>query len=203
MLQSRIDCDLETLDKLNVIYPWIPNSQSIRPNIQSIEKKKHLIQQIELNWESPKDYINHTIFGFKYYINKDYKKFTCPEYLNQEYLKLNRKWYFQPSMFPYNLDYKETNHWVLWNSEKEFDYDYSDEVINEIIKRNLFYQTEIGTTFEFVWYKNPKPTVKEFYHVQVFWISRPIKHNDKKLDLKLYPTHKTSNFKSTSKILEK
>lgn len=39
MLRNRIDSDLETLDKLNQIYPWIPNSQSIRPCPQDIEKK--------------------------------------------------------------------------------------------------------------------------------------------------------------------
>lgn len=197
MLRTRIDSDLETLDRLNKIYSWIPNSKSIRPSPQIIEKKKHLIQQIELNWMSPKDYIVHTIFGEKYYVDREetgYKKFTRPEYF-----KLNRKWSFQPSMFPYNLESTETHHWVLWNYDKDFDYDYPEEEINEIIKRNLFYHTEIGTPFQFVWYKNPKPTIKEFYHIQVFWINGITKENEKKFNSQF----EFSDIPTMNKTLEK
>jgi hypothetical protein len=84
--------------------------------------------------KSPKDYIAHTIFGEKYHVSKDFKKFT-----RLEYFKLKCKLSFQPSMFPYNLECRKTNHWVLWNYDKNFDY--SEEEINEIIKRNLFYHT--------------------------------------------------------------
>jgi len=194
MLRTYIDCDLETLDRFNKIISWIPNSKSIRPSHRIIEKKKHLIQQIELNWRSQKDYITHTIFDEKYYVSEDFKKFTRPEYF-----KFNRKWSFQPSMFPYNLECRETNHWVLWNYDKNFDYDYPEEEINEIIKRNLFYQTEIGTPFEFVWYKNPKPTIKEFYHIQVFWISGITKENEHKFNLHL----EFSDIPEINRILEK
>lgn len=180
MLRTRIDSDSEILDKLNKIYSWIPNSKSIRPSPQIIEKKKHLIQQIELNWKSQKDYIIHTIFGEKYYMNEEmgYKKFV------PSHSKSNYKWFFQPSMFPYNLECEETNHWILWNSEKDFYFDFPEEEINEIIKRHLFYHTEIGAPFEFVWYKNPKPTIKDFYHIQVFWISGIIKENNNKFNIK-------------------
>lgn len=184
MLRNRVDSDSEILDKLNKLYPWIPNSKSIRPSPQIIEKKKHLIQQIELNWKSPKDYIIHTIFGEKYYVDEEFdnKKFVP----SKNFKSNNYKWFFQPSIFPYNLECKETNHWVLWNSEKNFDFDFPEEEINEIIKRHLFYHTQIGTSFEFVWYKNPKPTIKDFYHIQVFWISGCLeKENNKKQNNKI------------------
>jgi hypothetical protein len=46
----------------------------------------------------------------------------------------------------------------------------SDQIItiNKIITKNL--QNITGSdNFDFAWYKNPKPTIKEFFHVQVFW----------------------------------
>jgi len=167
MLRNKIGSELEILDKLSEIYHWIPNSKSIRPSLQIIEKKKNLNKNIELNWKSKKDYIIHTIFGEEYYVDEE----TGYKFVHSKHFKSYYKWFFKPSIFPYNLECRETNHWILWNSEKDFNYDFPEEEINEIIKRHLFYQTQIGAPFEFVWYKNPKPTINDFFHIQVFWIS--------------------------------
>lgn len=169
MLRTQIDSNLSNLDNLNLIYPWIPNSQSIRPIHQVIQRKKYLAQQIDLEWKSYKDYIYHIIFGEKDLINENGIK-----YVDYQNFKYNIKWTFQPSMFPYNIVSKNTNHWILWNSEKDFNYDYTEEVINQLITENLLSILDFDYRFEFVWYKNPKPTIPEFYHIQVFWI----KNND-------------------------
>jgi hypothetical protein len=169
MLRNKIDSSLSNLDALNQIYPWIPNSITIRPSPLDIQRKKQFLLKIQFEWKSYRDYICYKIFQQRYYIDSEdngYKKFVRPEYF-----KSKPEWSFQPSMFRYNL-IPESNHWVLWNSEHDFDYDYPDEIINEIITKRLFCHLELGVPFQFVWYKNPKPTIPEFYHVQVFWISR-------------------------------
>ena len=53
----------------------------------------------------------------------------------------------------------------------DFNYDYDIDIINKVIENHLSYHTILGDPFQFVWYKNPKPTIPEFYHVQVFWTS--------------------------------
>lgn len=171
MLRTRIEPNLETLDILNQFYYWIPDSKSIRPKPQDLENKFLLSKQIESNWVGWKDYILHNIFGYKYDLNSDGKKFISSS--NNNVLTCNN-WIFSPSVFRYNISNPETNHWILWNKEKNFYYDYPDELINQIIEEKI--TKHLGdnascSSFEFVWYKNPKPTILEFYHVQVFWIS--------------------------------
>ncbi len=166
MLRTRICSDLETLDNLSLVYPWILDSQSIRPSLKDIERKSLLLTQIEDEWISNRDYIFHTIFGEKYHIGADDKK-----YVKSDNLELNVKWSFQPSMFKYKLSYSDTNHWILWNSEKDLNWEYEEEKINHIITIKLLQHLETNSSPQFVWYKNPKPTIPEFYHVQVFWIS--------------------------------
>jgi len=165
MLNCKINSDLDFLDKLSKNYPWIPNSLSIRPTESNIEKKISLLNQIQDDWVETKDYIFHTIFGEKYYFNYDGKKFVQPT--NFEF---NIKWSFQPSMFKYNLTNPDTNHWILWNSEQDLNWEYPEEKINHIITIKLTQHLTPNVPFQFVWYKNPKPTIPEFYHVQVFWI---------------------------------
>ena len=71
----------------------------------------------------------------------------------------------------FHIKYDETNHWILWNSTKDFNYDYEFDIINKVIENYLTCHTIIGTPFQFAWYKDPKTTISEFYHVQVFWNS--------------------------------
>jgi hypothetical protein len=181
MIRAKISSDFETLDKLNKIYPWIPNSISIRPSPEDIERKKQFSLQIQSEWKSYRDYVYCKIFQQRHYVggeDNEYKKFVRPEHF-----KPRPEWCFQPSMFRYNL-IPESNHWVLWNSEHDFDHNYPDEIINQIITRRLFKHLILGAPFQFVWYKNPKPTIPEFYHVQVFWISGINKTNiDKHVEI--------------------
>jgi hypothetical protein len=164
MLRNKINSDLETLDKLNLIYPWIPNSLCIRPKLEDIDKKNNLIQEINLKWVNHKDYIYNKIFGHKYYINNEFKKF-----IKYNFLKYENIWSFQPSLFKYNI-ILESNHWILWNCEKDFNFDFPEEEINEIISKYL-HNLILNDNYQFVWYKNPKPSITDFFHIQVFWIN--------------------------------
>ena len=78
------------------------------------------------------------------------------------------EWNFQKSLFPYNLP-DDVNHCVLWNSMYDYFYGFDDTVINNIITETLEHM--LGTDkFDFAWYKNPKPSIPELWHCQVFWI---------------------------------
>jgi len=159
MIRNKISSDINDLDNLNKIYSWIPNKDTIRPTESEIIKKKEILNIIEKEWLSLKDYILHTIFDQNYEIKNNYK-----------FIKLNTslEWIFCPSNFRYNIIDK-ANHYILWNSNQNFYYDFDDDLINKIIITNL--QKKLNhNNFNFAWYKNPKPTILEFYHIQVFWI---------------------------------
>jgi hypothetical protein len=78
------------------------------------------------------------------------------------------EWNFSRSIFPYDLP-NNVNHYVLWNSKYEYYKDFDDITINTIIKETL--DTMVNSdNFDFAWYKNPKPSIPELFHVQVFWV---------------------------------
>ena len=86
--------------------------------------------------------------------------------VEKHYIKL----YFSYSLIWFLLP--ESNHWILWCLEKDFSFDFPDELINQIIEEKIKFVLDLESNidFQFAWYKNPKPTIPEFYHVQVFWI---------------------------------
>ena len=72
---------------------------------------------------------------------------------------------FQKQMFPYLIH--EGHHWVTWYATKE--QEKSDEEVTADVNNELKKLTNSDDGFEFGWYINPKMTVPEFFHVQVFW----------------------------------
>ena len=144
MFHCRISSNINDLNTLNKQFNWIPNEYTIRPNNQSLQLKKIFCSQILEKYKSFNDYIYQEVFRSN----------------------TNNKWIFMPSYFTYNVHHK-TNHFVLWNSELNMNFDYNDIFINNKIKEEL---NKITPFYDFVWYKNPNPTVMDYYHIQVFWI---------------------------------
>lgn len=145
MLQCKISSNIDDLNQLNKQFNWIPNEYSIRPDSQNLEQKNFYCKEILSEYGSFNEYI------FKNVFNSD----------------LSNKWVFKPAHFRYNISFN-TNHYVLWNIEHNFEFEWENyEIINNKIKEEL---NKICSSYDFVWYKNPKPTVIEYYHVQVFWI---------------------------------
>jgi len=140
MLQRQIDSSLVELDKLAEIYPWLPNSNTCRPDHNTQIEKKALMSIIY------QDDIIKLIFEEK-----------------------TNGWVFKPTRFRYNLP-NQTHHWILWNSEYTMDWKPDSKDITEIIFTLLYEYLGDDDKFDFGWYVNPKPTVTKFYHVQVFWI---------------------------------
>lgn len=146
MFKCKVSSNIEELNKLNKIHNWIPNEFSIRPNIEILEYKQKFYNEILLIWPSFNEYIFHEIFKSN----------------------LNNKWVFTQSLMRYNLPLY-CNHYILWNIEQKISFDYDEEIITNQIKEELNKLCN-STNYDFIWYKNPKPTVLEYYHVQVFWI---------------------------------
>jgi hypothetical protein len=79
-------------------------------------------------------------------------------YIEETVFRNRTGWIFEECMFPYNTKGK---HFILWHTDFSFIHEFEEEEVNEVLKGFV--------KGEFAWYKNPKPTVLEFYHVQVFF----------------------------------
>jgi hypothetical protein len=140
MVRGRISSSIDDLNILNRQYNWIPNEYTIRPTQEDLEHKWALMDSIHCGWPSMK------------------------EYVWKEILKESKEeWVFEPSIFRYGIP-KEANHWILWNTICDFTREFDENVINTVLEGFL------EKNVDFAWYKNPKPSVPEYYHIQVFWI---------------------------------
>lgn len=158
--RQKINNDINILNILNKHYDWIPNEYTIRPSLDILALKKYNIEDVNLNWESIKDYIFHYIFNRPYYINENNKNAI----LNHNF---EEKWIFNESQFRYDLP-DNSNHYILWNNKYNMFDDIDDDIINNILTE--FILNKFGhNKFNYVYYKNPKPTINDIWHVQVFF----------------------------------
>lgn len=156
MIRSNISPELSILDKLHEKNYWIPNSHQIRPNEFKIEEKTKLLVLISYMYHSYEDYIYEFIFGFKTQIKNN--KLFVPK------TNIIKKSVFIENYFPYQIP-KNCNHYVLWYS---FNPDSDSEINNKI---NFHLEEMLNhNNYNFIWYVNPKKTISNSYHYQVFWI---------------------------------
>lgn len=147
MLRDKIDSNIEFLNLLSSRYTWIPNNESIRPSVDELRRKIELMASLAATGVSLADFVRGNIF-----------------------LDGLASWIFVPSSFRYNLP-ADAEHYVLWNQYADFEADFDSRLVNETI--NGFLRDIVGSDdYDFAWYKNPKPSVSEFWHIQVFWIRR-------------------------------
>ena len=160
MLRCKISSDIQDLNELHMYYNWIPDENMIRPSPKVLEDKRHFSNYVLGNWMSFRDFILDTHFKYPVDIEDGHL------YIRDEVKK--SEWNFQKSLFPYDLP-PEVNHYILWNSLYDYFNEFEESVINSIIKDTL--ESMLGTDkFDFAWYKNPKPSIPELWHCQVFWV---------------------------------
>ena len=157
-INNKINPCYTNLDMLNSIYKWIPSSENIRP-IEDIIKKKDIDSKTNsIIYSTNIDQVLIRYFNIKKKINRINNKFESKINIDNLSEKV-----FIPNEYPYNVP-EGTNHYVMW-----YTYDnISDEIITSDISSEL-YNLLNHLNFEFVWYKNPKMTIPEILHVQVFW----------------------------------
>ena len=151
MINCKIESDFDSLDSLYQKTEWTPNSSQVRPSDVVLNKKREEINEILNKYNSLKDYILHTIF--KIPVVKEDGKLRSKDYAenNNCCLFINK--------YPYNLNFG-TKHYILWylNSKK---IKHDQEITKDIRNR-------LGKKTEFVWMENPKMSIPELYHVQIF-----------------------------------
>lgn len=154
-MRSKISAALVDLNSLSETYDWIPNEHTIRPTVEDLEIKQAEMDRISMTWPSVKDYVIHEIFGNS--VGEIFMGRTSDEFI------------FKPSRFRYNLP-AHSNHYILWSTIKPYWFSYDDNIINDRISTMI--KNIVGhDNYQFAWYKNPKPTIIDFWHVQVFWIN--------------------------------
>tara|TARA_B100000161_G_scaffold251563_1_gene210705 strand:+ start:767 stop:1300 length:534 start_codon:yes stop_codon:yes gene_type:complete len=159
----KVSSNKEELERLHVQYNWIPGLNNIRPSKEIIYKKYVDIIFIPLLYKSMKDYIYINHFKFKPTLEKDAN--SAKVSLKCLPKDVDIKKIFVENEYPYDLP-PGTNHYVLWYSHP--DLTRNDWKINKDIYDSLFKLLK-NKNFEFVWYENPKMSIPEIFHVQVFW----------------------------------
>ena len=144
---KKISSNSDKLNELSKQYNWIPNSNSIRPE----------------NEENKNIY-----FGFLICNYGSIYKGTLKDIFKIDNLdEIKPTKLFAENKFKYNIT---GNHYVMWYLLYE-----ENEITDEIINCDIFcniYQKIGNNNFNFAWYKNPKPSVPEIFHLQVFWINK-------------------------------
>jgi len=158
----RISPAIEDLNRLSETYDWIPNEHTIRPSAEDLAEKRRVMALIEASYRTIQDFANEVGIIYDCSAAEDFVRTSI-------FNNTNEPWVFKPSNFRYNLP-AHSNHYVLWNTSCPISADFDDALINEQIDISL--KNIVGhNRFMFAWYKNPKPTIMEFWHVQVFWTS--------------------------------
>lgn len=155
MQANKISSDLDALDLLHQITKWTPNSNQIRPTTETIQAKELFIENLLKFYPSINDYILDIVFNLPFKINTQGQ--TCVDNHFTSSYKLIE------NMFPYQLE-ENTKHYVLWFSTKKkekTDKEITTCIADEI---NRLFNKEL----RFVWYENPKMSIPNLYHVQVF-----------------------------------
>ena len=160
-LHQKISSDYAELDLLHKSYRFIPCSAQVRPSPEEKERKAKKLEELSATWKEFVDFIYSTVFELPYIADPTGVK-TVPNRHKERMDKTRHV--FQEQLFPYGIE--EGKHFVMWYASKE--QDKSDGQITEDIEAELKKLTGSEDAFQFGWYVNPKMTVPEFFHVQVF-----------------------------------
>ena len=158
--KGNISSDVEALQVLHLQYPWIPNEEQIRPKKNVLMVKQEKLAIIHFQWRSVKDYIRWAVWELERHVDPCTSRYAVCDELIEPKVK------FQANEFPYDLE-PGSQHFVLWFCEKE--QPISDCEITEMIEACVMEEFKAHPeSFDFAWYPNPKMTVPEYFHVQIF-----------------------------------
>ena len=155
-MQGRVPSNFDELDVLSEVYEFLPNSTTCRPSPEQISLKQNTLTVLEKEWVTVYDYICAVVFGCQTWYTVDGRRQST-----RSITGLKR---FQPSLFPYQI--RSGYHYVMWygSSDKPSEQSITQDISNSI-------KEIIGpeAPFSFGWYENPKMSVPEVCHYQVFW----------------------------------
>jgi hypothetical protein len=164
-LAGKIGSDYDSLNALHANYKFVPDQDGVRPSPEAKLEKAAKLEELLRTWKEFVDFIYHTVFGLPFIKLAD-GKLTVP---NRHRDRLDKKTsVFQQQLFPYLI--KEGHHFVMWYAARE--QTKGDDQISAEIDAELQKITYSQDAFQFGCYINPKMTVPEFFHVQVFWLEK-------------------------------
>jgi hypothetical protein len=154
--KKNICSDYSSLNQLHETHEWIPNEQQIRPKKNKLMMKQEKLAMIGLQWKSLRDYIKNYVWGLDRKVEDDGKFSVAAE---------PSGCVFQQCEFHYDL--QDGKHFVLWFPEQVQTQDNASitSLLDSYIASTFHVDSQ---DFDFAWYVNPKMTVPEFFHVQVF-----------------------------------
>jgi len=160
LLRRKVSSDKEQLQTLHNARQWVPGKDHLRPSLTAIESKNKLNDVIKTCYASEADYIFEKVFCFGTTIGSNGFRSVDAKLVAQK--KVHR---FERNQFPYDVP-AGTRHFVMWYTCDSSNL--TEELINSHIEGSIW--DWIGhNRFDFVWYENPKMTIPEIFHVQVFW----------------------------------
>lgn len=157
-VSGRISSDITDLEALHETWPWIPGAADVRPPPATLDRKRARLAHIQDEWASFTDYIRVTVFGLPRAVGSSGLHVSVGG--DDVIPPLARV--FAPNEFPYNVP----RHYVLWYGP-DVTSPPSDNMITEHIREAMASAPELAG-LDFGWYVNPKMTVPEYFHVQVF-----------------------------------
>lgn len=157
-INMRISPDFNNLNYMNRLFKWIPSEENIRPKDDILYRKYIDSLVSKIIYASYVDQVYILIFNLDYEFNENIK--LVAKNTHQCKLKV-----FVKNKYPYDLP-ESTRHYIMWYSCTKDNL--TDVIINQDIKESL-YELLDHNNFEFVWYENPKMSIPDIYHVQVFW----------------------------------
>ena len=156
LMRCGISSDISNLQRLNTQHNWIPNVDQIRPISDIIEKKVKFLENISKLYKTLEDYILDYILDLPSKICSDNKIYVPKENIIKKHI-------FKENMFPYNVA-DNTYHYVIWYTYKPESHKQIDADITKCIQEFLG-----NDNFDYVWYINPKMSITNSFHLQIFW----------------------------------
>jgi tetratricopeptide (TPR) repeat protein len=167
---TEVSSDIENLRLLKERCGWTPGAEQIRPSEHVKNKKIHILASVLNTFSTPLDYLLSSVFSAPTRESSksdgDFKLTTKTED-GRPFVPISTAGVLCSNEFPYNVD-DLTYHSVCWYPFKSRPNSLRSVDISSDIERCL--NSELGhANYEAVWYENPKMTIPELYHVQVFW----------------------------------
>lgn len=145
-LRCRISSDLDAMEALHAQYPWVPGRDNIRPSEATLALKQEAMASCSGTYSV--DEWSKQLLGAAW---AELQGSGCSQ----------SKYHFEPNAFPYDVP-TGTRHYVLWLPS-------ATAVDNSTVNRYCMQAVSALGGCDFVWYVNPKMTVPDIWHVQVFW----------------------------------
>ena len=153
-LRRKVDARVSSLEKLRRDgFHWVPGKDNVRPTLETREKKLKWLDSVLSKYRGRRDFVLNDIFLCE--TKKDEKGLMYVPEASLARVGKKRKLY--PNMFPYDLP-SGTLHYIMWYTWlRPKDCEITDDI-----------GKALGGDVDFIWYENPKMTIPEIFHVQVF-----------------------------------